>query len=211
MNLLALLASAALAHVNMPINLVGQAGLQFTIGCELTGPNGRTGTLTGSAMRRETLTCLDPHDFRETITASFNDGMGTVNCAPVTINMYEPAYHYRSDCQAVFTYNSGPRTCTSECRNMPWLNTTTQKPTAFPNPLRVKEIDAMRFINFNGGARVRIYSMTGRLVYEGLAGGDGSMHWHLEDKSGRKVGSGVYLVVAETAKGVQKLKVAVQR
>jgi hypothetical protein len=215
MNLLTLLAAAAAAHLNMPVDLKGPGGVQYTISCQLAG-SARSGTLAGAPVRTESIVCYDPHDGGEEIFATFDDGGGAVTCASVPQSMYEPAqagayqpnWHYRSTCRATFTWNPGPRTCTSECLNVPWSNTGgNTRPTAFPNPLRVSQFDAMRFVNLPKEQRVRIYSLTGRLVYEGMSGPDGAMHWHLADTNGNSVGSGVYLVIS----GSEKLKIAVQR
>lgn len=212
MDLLTLLAAFALAHVRMPVDLYGEAGVQYRWDCDSPEAGPRTGTLTGSALRTDYKVCYLDHDGRETITASFTDGGGTVACAPVTLNMSPyPGNHYRSPCRAVFRFDQLARTCDAQCVTMPWVNASFTRPMAFPNPVRTAYNDSMQFINLSPGSRLRIYSLTGRLVYESTVEGDGSFHWHLEDSGGRRVGSGVYLVISETASGVQKLKVAVQR
>jgi len=59
------------------------------------------------------------------------------------------------------------------------------------------------------GASVKIYTLNGELVWEGKAGGAGSVAWSGRNRAGRKVASGLYLTHFESGgkKKVKKLSV----
>jgi len=60
------------------------------------------------------------------------------------------------------------------------------------------------FTNLPPSAKIKIYTILGELVKKIRTGADGTAYWEGENKSGRKVASGVYLVHIQTADGQVK-------
>jgi hypothetical protein len=84
----------------------------------------------------------------------------------------------------------------------------------YPNPYQPSSItDVMHFTNLPPSAKIKIYTILGELVKKIRTGADGTAYWEGENKSGRKVASGVYLVHIQTADGTAKklFKVAIER
>ncbi|MEA3306179.1 MAG: T9SS type A sorting domain-containing protein [Elusimicrobiota bacterium] len=84
----------------------------------------------------------------------------------------------------------------------------------YPNPYQPSSIaDVMHFTNLPPSAKIRIYTILGEFVKKIKTGADGTAYWEGENKSGRKVASGVYLVHIQTADGKSKklFKVAIER
>ena len=63
----------------------------------------------------------------------------------------------------------------------------------YPNPARTNI--GLVYNGLNPNTPVRVYDLQGRLVYESnLKAGKGKWLWNLRDKSGREIGSGVYII-----------------
>ncbi len=86
---------------------------------------------------------------------------------------------------------------------------------AYPNPVSegAGVVFHVRATCCVEGVRVRVYDLSGRLVWQDEGEG-GQLRWNLADRSGRPVANGVYLYVAEvnvaghwTSTGVQRLLV----
>ncbi len=83
---------------------------------------------------------------------------------------------------------------------------------AFPNPLRPSRgHGAMTFSLLPANARIRIHTMTGRLVKDLSADAVGMASWDGTNQSGQRVASGVYFVYAQGAGEKRTFKVMVQR
>lgn len=82
----------------------------------------------------------------------------------------------------------------------------------FPNPLRpYRGQVAMNFNNLPAGSRVRIYTMTGRLLRDMTANAAGQAVWDGKTAAGVRAASGVYLVLAEGNGTSKTFRVAVER
>lgn len=82
----------------------------------------------------------------------------------------------------------------------------------FPNPFYPSRGNGyVTFKNLPSAARVRLYTLRGELVFEGNAGADGLFDWPGTNRSGRLVGSGVYLVEVDSSGARKIYKVAVER
>ena len=83
---------------------------------------------------------------------------------------------------------------------------------AFPNPWRVSQGPAsMTFSLCPAGARLRIYTLAGRLVKDFSADASGMASWDGSNQSGRPAASGFYFVYIEGAGQSTTLKLALQR
>jgi hypothetical protein len=206
------LAVPAAAHLNIQFSVVGPAGTQYTVTTQ-DNVETKTGAIPASGRVDSTIVGYVNHDGSESLSASFDDGLGSVACAPQVIGIYEPAWHYKATCVPTFTYDGGTRTCATTCPDRPVTPPSPGAlPRAFPNPLRVGlGGDAVKFKNFSAGATVRIYNASGRLVYQSTAGAEGDLHWHLQDLGGQPAGTGVYRAVADTRGGLQSVLFAIQR
>lgn len=203
----------AQAHQSIDFTVRGPAGVQYSVSSTYAGteyPNTLTGTIPASGEVSTTVFGYVPHDDGDTLRATFTDGIGTVACAPEFVSIYEPLWHYTQACSPLFVFDGASRTCASSCPDAPALRHG-GAPRVYPNPIRSSQVDAMKFISFPPNARVRIFSLTGRLVWEGRTDELGGMHWHLVDRNNKLVGSGVYQVVADGPNGHAALKIAVQR
>ncbi|HBL18841.1 MAG TPA: hypothetical protein DD417_19290, partial [Elusimicrobia bacterium] len=81
----------------------------------------------------------------------------------------------------------------------------------FPNPMYTRSQGYVTFDRFPASARVRVFTLHGEEVFEGLTNSIGLLTWRVENKVGRPVASGLYLAVIE-AKGDKKIhKIAVIR
>ncbi|OUJ73871.1 type IX secretion system anionic LPS delivery protein PorZ [Hymenobacter crusticola] len=74
--------------------------------------------------------------------------------------------------------------------------------SVFPNPVRTNFTGQVGISGLANNAVVKITDITGALVYQTRANG-GTVTWNLADYSGRKVQSGVYLVLTSDADGNQ--------
>lgn len=70
----------------------------------------------------------------------------------------------------------------------------------FPNPVRTNFSSEVSISGLVNSAVVKITDVTGKLVYQTRANG-GTITWNLADYNGRKVNSGVYLVLSSDADG----------
>ncbi|MBI4374859.1 MAG: PQQ-binding-like beta-propeller repeat protein [Elusimicrobia bacterium] len=84
---------------------------------------------------------------------------------------------------------------------------------AYPNPFRPSQGHSnINFGDLAAGARVRIYSVSGRLLRELEADATGRvLNWNATDSEGRRLPSGVYLAVFRSGKDKRTVKFAVQR
>lgn len=71
---------------------------------------------------------------------------------------------------------------------------------AYPNPVRSDYTGPIAIKGLTMNAEVKILSTTGQLVWSGISNG-GTFTWNGCNKSGRRVASGVYHVVANNAEG----------
>jgi hypothetical protein len=71
---------------------------------------------------------------------------------------------------------------------------------AYPNPVRSDYTGPIAVKGLTMDAEVKILSTTGQLVWSGISNG-GTFTWNGCNKSGRRVASGVYHVVANNAEG----------
>ncbi len=71
---------------------------------------------------------------------------------------------------------------------------------AYPNPVRPDYTGLVTVAGLTYGAQVRITTASGQLVNEGPSVG-GSFFWDCTDTKGRKVASGVYIVLVSTSDG----------
>jgi hypothetical protein len=70
----------------------------------------------------------------------------------------------------------------------------------YPNPVRSDYSGPVGISGLSNNAEVKITDVTGTLVYQTRATG-GSVVWNLADYNGRRVQSGVYLVMTSDAQG----------
>ncbi len=75
---------------------------------------------------------------------------------------------------------------------------------AFPNPVPPGYTGTIAIRGLAGNAFVKITELNGRLVFQTRANG-GQVTWNGKDYTGRAVSSGVYLVIAATDRGGEKL------
>jgi flagellar hook assembly protein FlgD len=71
---------------------------------------------------------------------------------------------------------------------------------AYPNPVKPGYTGLITVTGLSMNADVKILSSNGALVAEGKSNG-GSFTWDGNDRKGRRVASGVYMVVTATSKG----------
>ncbi|RMG31684.1 MAG: T9SS C-terminal target domain-containing protein, partial [Bacteroidetes bacterium] len=79
---------------------------------------------------------------------------------------------------------------------------------AYPNPVRPHQLfEGMRFANLTRQAKIKIYTLSGRLVNElEETDGDGGVQWDMRDKSGRRIAPGIYLYhVTTEQEGVEEV------
>lgn len=83
----------------------------------------------------------------------------------------------------------------------------------FPNPFRPALGHAnIKLSNLPAGAKIKIFTATGRLLKELEADAAGQvLNWNGSDRDGRALASGVYLAVIEGTGGRRTIKFAVQR
>ncbi|MBX0292454.1 T9SS type A sorting domain-containing protein [Hymenobacter sp. HSC-4F20] len=72
--------------------------------------------------------------------------------------------------------------------------------SVFPNPVRTNFAGQVGISGLANNAPVKITDVTGKLVYQTRANG-GTVTWNLTDYNGRRVQSGVYLVLSSDADG----------
>lgn len=75
---------------------------------------------------------------------------------------------------------------------------------AFPNPVRPDYNGLVSVTGLTDNANVKITSVTGQLIYEGTSNG-GLFTWNGRTKSGQRVASGVYNVIASTSDGKESV------
>jgi len=81
----------------------------------------------------------------------------------------------------------------------------------FPNPLFTHSQGFFTFDRMPAGTHVRIYTLHGEGVFDDSANASGILTWDAHNKSGRPVGSGVYLAVVENGGTKKIVKVVVIR
>lgn len=83
----------------------------------------------------------------------------------------------------------------------------------FPNPFRPSQgHTALKFGQLPVAARIKVFSVSGRLLRELEADSTGQvLNWDATDKDGRKLPSGVYLALIESGSDKRTLKFAIQR
>jgi len=87
----------------------------------------------------------------------------------------------------------------------------------FPQPWEIGDptgsygSQALTFANYPGGTTVRVLSLTGEQVWEGVAAVNGVLTWDGRNKSGRNVASGTYYALIEAGGARQVRRVVVIR
>ena len=71
---------------------------------------------------------------------------------------------------------------------------------AFPNPVTPDYKGTITIRGMEAGSEVKILSSTGQLVWKGISNG-GTFTWNGCNRQGRRVASGIYIVVASSASG----------
>ena len=71
---------------------------------------------------------------------------------------------------------------------------------AYPNPVTADYTGLITIVGLSYDADVKITTSSGVLVAEGRSNG-GSFTWDGKDRQGRRVASGVYMVITATSKG----------
>jgi flagellar hook assembly protein FlgD len=71
---------------------------------------------------------------------------------------------------------------------------------AYPNPVTSDYSGLITIVGLSYDADVKITTSSGALVAEGRSNG-GSFTWDGKDRQGRRVASGVYMVITATSKG----------
>lgn len=72
--------------------------------------------------------------------------------------------------------------------------------TAYPNPVGPEYNGLVTIDGLTQDAEIKICSSTGQLIHRGISNG-GRYTWNLRTQNGRRVGSGVYQVIANTSNG----------
>lgn len=81
----------------------------------------------------------------------------------------------------------------------------------FPNPLYLSRQSYFTFDRLPAGARLRVFTLHGEKLFEGTANSSGLLTWDGTNASGRRIGSGIYLAVAEAGGDKKILKIVVVR
>jgi hypothetical protein len=204
--LLLLAAGTADAHLFIRFQIRGPAGVGYAVRSTYTGdeyPNTTSGFIPPNGLANLSVFGYVPHDDGDTLSCDFDDGTGsTVRCADQAIRIFEPAFHFDTDCVPVFTFEPVSRTCTTVCMSPP-ASGAGAKPVAYPNPLKVAgDDDAVQFKSLTPSAKFKIFDWTGHLVWQGTTSQTGTAHWHLQTEDGRNLGSGVYRLIDEQRKAV---------
>ena len=71
---------------------------------------------------------------------------------------------------------------------------------AYPNPVASGYNGLITVVGLSLNADVKIVSTSGKLIAEGRSNG-GTFTWDGRDRSGRRVASGIYMVVTATSDG----------
>jgi len=84
---------------------------------------------------------------------------------------------------------------------------------AFPNPYKPSKHGnkGITFTNLRQGDRIRLYTITGEMIYDAKVSADGNFVWNVQNNSGNKIASGVYVYYIESRGSKIKGKVAVER
>jgi len=81
----------------------------------------------------------------------------------------------------------------------------------FPNPFLASQRPILTLSQVPALSRVRIFTLRGELVFEDHANASGLLTWNGRNRAGRRVASGIYLVVVEAEGSKKILKLAVLR
>jgi len=68
---------------------------------------------------------------------------------------------------------------------------------AYPNPVRPEDIDQVTIAGLMENSNVKITDLNGNLIYQGKSVG-GQLTWNCHNRSGNRVATGIYLVLAAT-------------
>jgi hypothetical protein len=217
-----LAAGPAGAHLMVPFEVRGPSGVHYLVSTPASNTelnNFTGGFLPPEGLVDSTVYGYQDHGAGETLSCVFEDGLGQVSCATQFVGIYEPQWHFKTNCRVTFTFDALARSCATTCEA--WAAgdpggpaVPSGKPLVFPNPLRLSDGgDAVFFRNLPSSTRFRIFTITGRPVFESVTGADGDLHWHLATSDGRAAGSGVYRAVADGRDGGRpvSLTFAIQR
>ncbi|MDR1696232.1 MAG: T9SS type A sorting domain-containing protein [Endomicrobium sp.] len=84
---------------------------------------------------------------------------------------------------------------------------------AYPNPYKPSRHgnSGIRFANLKAGAQIKIFNIAGEMVFDAKADADGDYMWDVQNKSGYKIASGVYIYHIDSDGKVTKGKIAIER
>ena len=135
-------------------------------------------------------------------TASLLRVTGTNTCIPVETTINQPAEQFTATLNHISQFELGEVAA----------GTSVNSVLIYPNPLYPSRGNGyVTFQNLPAGARVRIYTVMGSMVFEGTADDSGLFHWPGTNRGGRLVASGVYLVYVTYQEKNDIYKVAVER
>ena len=135
-------------------------------------------------------------------TASLLRVTGPNTCIPVETTVNQPASQFTATLNHISQFELGEVAAGTSVKSV----------LIYPNPLYPSRGNGyVTFQNLPDGARVRIYTVMGSLVFEGTADDSGLFHWPGTNRGGRLVASGVYLVYVNYQGTNDIYKIAVER
>jgi hypothetical protein len=122
------------------------------------------------------------------------------------------AFTFPAHSVTCFTADAVPPTPTPEPTAQPTIQPTPLPAglVVFPNPFRPGAQRAVSFSHLAPGGKLNLYNSAGELIFSTLADGQGNVVWDGLGKGGRRVGTGIYFILAEGPGGKVKRKLAVQ-
>ena len=204
------------------------SGVQVTLGITpTTTPSSGVGshiqnlTGTGSYVQVALSPQFEPTN-PVTLMASYNPATVTalgLNPNTLTLALYDPVDNvWVPQVTAVNTSNNTLAAQTGHLSLFQIMgaapSTSVSSVVIYPNPLRPSQgpnYAVMTFAGLPSGTRLRIYTITGRLVKDLTADASGMALWDGTNASGSSAASGVYFVYAQGNGTTQTFKVAVQR
>jgi hypothetical protein len=135
----------------------------------------------------------------------------------LVMGRYNPA---SGDCLPLeTTINPGPRTITAKLNHFSLFQlinknaaTDLSAVRVYPNPYYTNRGQGfMTLDNMPASTEVRIYTLSGDKIWEGIAGEAGLLTWDATNSSGVLVASGVYLMALDSTGGKKIIKIAVER
>jgi hypothetical protein len=75
---------------------------------------------------------------------------------------------------------------------------------AYPNPVRLAVDDQVVITGLMKDSNVKITDLSGHLIYQGKSAG-GQLAWNCRNRSGNRVATGIYLVLASVSQGKESV------